>query len=107
MDPRTTPTQLDLKRDEKLTIAWADGHVSVYPIQYLRKRCPCAACKALAEEAAKRPKTSLAVIAKPVDGPIVATGAELVGGYAIRIDWSDQHNSGIYSFAYLREISPA
>jgi len=32
--------------------------------------------------------------------------AELVGGYAMRLDWSDNHGSGIYSFQYLREISP-
>jgi len=32
--------------------------------------------------------------------------AELVGNYALRIDWSDDHGSGIYSFEYLREISP-
>jgi len=30
----------------------------------------------------------------------------MVGNYAIRIDWSDDHGSGIYSFQYLREICP-
>jgi DUF971 family protein len=30
----------------------------------------------------------------------------LVGNYALRIDWSDTHGSGIYSFQYLREICP-
>ena len=34
------------------------------------------------------------------------TIAEMVGNYAIRIDWSDGHASGIYSFQYLRDISP-
>jgi DUF971 family protein len=29
---------------------------------------------------------------------------EPVGGYAVRIDWSDGHGSGIYSFDYLRSI---
>ena len=29
---------------------------------------------------------------------------EPVGGYAIRVDWSDGHGSGIYSFDYLRSI---
>jgi DUF971 family protein len=29
-----------------------------------------------------------------------------VGNYALRIDWSDSHGSGIYSFQYLREICP-
>ena len=39
-------------------------------------------------------------------GEIRALGAEMVGNYAIKIEWSDQHGSGIYSFQYLREISP-
>ncbi|MGN6725766.1 MAG: gamma-butyrobetaine hydroxylase-like domain-containing protein [Tepidisphaeraceae bacterium] len=30
-----------------------------------------------------------------------------MGNYAIRLNWSDKHASGIYSFTYLREISPA
>ncbi|MEI6396113.1 MAG: gamma-butyrobetaine hydroxylase-like domain-containing protein [Verrucomicrobiota bacterium] len=29
---------------------------------------------------------------------------EAVGSYAIQINWSDGHNSGIYSFDHLREI---
>jgi DUF971 family protein len=38
--------------------------------------------------------------------PLAALSAELVGNYALRIDWSDEHGSGIYSFQYLREICP-
>ena len=29
---------------------------------------------------------------------------EAVGHYAIRIEWSDGHNTGIYSFDHLRKI---
>jgi DUF971 family protein len=29
---------------------------------------------------------------------------EQVGHYAIKIDWSDGHNTGIYSFEHLRKI---
>jgi DUF971 family protein len=31
---------------------------------------------------------------------------EPVGNYAIRIQWSDGHGSGIYSFEHLRKICP-
>ena len=31
---------------------------------------------------------------------------EAVGHYAIKIDWSDGHNTGIYSFDHLRKICP-
>ena len=105
MEPRITPVKLDLKRDEKLEIRWQDGHVSVYPIRELRRQCPCAACKTFREEQAKKPRTSLTVFGKATEGPLAATGAELVGGYALRIHWSDDHDSGIYSFEYLRSIS--
>ena len=106
MDARITPIRLDLKKDEKLEIQWQDGHLSTYPVRYLRKHCPCATCKTFREEQASKPRTSLTVFSKPAEGPLAAMGAELVGGYALRIDWSDQHNSGIYSFEFLRSISP-
>lgn len=107
MDPAlTTPLRLDLKRDEKLVIEWQDGHVCTYPLAYLRKNCPCATCKTFREEQSQKPKTRLTVFSKTSEGPLTAKHAELVGGYAIRIEWSDQHDSGIYSFKFLREICP-
>jgi DUF971 family protein len=30
----------------------------------------------------------------------------MVGNYALKIQFSDGHDSGIFSFAYLREICP-
>ncbi|MEO1512284.1 MAG: DUF971 domain-containing protein, partial [Planctomycetota bacterium] len=38
---------------------------------------------------------------------VVANGAELVGNYAIKIHFSDGHNTGLYTWEYLREIDPA
>jgi DUF971 family protein len=100
-----TPTRLDLKKSEKLEIDWADGVRSVYPISFLRGRCPCAQCKE-EREAERKTKPLLRVLAGDHSKPLSAVGAELVGNYAIQIDWSDQHGSGIYSFQYLREIWP-
>lgn len=105
MTPQTTPVKLNLKKDEHLTIEWQDGQVSVYTVSYLRTMCPCAQCKAVRESAAKKPKTSLSILPGNFSNPLAATGAEMVGNYAIRIDWSDDHGSGIYSFQYLREIA--
>ena len=108
MDPRTTPLRLNLKRDENLQIHWQDGHTTTFPIRYLRANCPCAGCKTFREQQAAKPKTRLTVFAdKNVsEGPLTALTAQLVGGYAIQIEWSDHHNSGIYSFQYLRDIDP-
>ena len=33
-------------------------------------------------------------------------GVEPVGNYAIRINWSDGHNSGIYTYDHFRRICP-
>ena len=103
--PQNTPTRLNLKKDEKLEIDWQDGHKSVVPISLLRSLCPCAQCKVLREEQSQR-KSLLRVLPGNYSQPLAATNAELVGNYALRIDWSDQHGSGIYSFDYLRQISP-
>jgi DUF971 family protein len=102
--PQTTPTRLNLKKDEKLEIDWQDGRKSVYPISFLRAMCPCAQCKALREEQ-RQHKTLLRVLPGNHSQPLAALKAELVGKYALRIDWSDQHGSGIYSIDYLRDIS--
>jgi DUF971 family protein len=67
--------------------------------------CPCAQCKVAREEQRQRNRR-LNVLPGNYSQPLSALSAELVGNYAIRIDWSDQHGSGIYSFAYLREICP-
>ncbi|MDO8609672.1 MAG: gamma-butyrobetaine hydroxylase-like domain-containing protein [bacterium] len=29
---------------------------------------------------------------------------ETVGGYAIRVSWKDGHNTGIYSWEYLKKL---
>jgi DUF971 family protein len=48
----------------------------------------------------------LTVFSKTSEGPLTATNAQLVGGYALRVEFSDGHDTGIYSFNYLREICP-
>ncbi|QYU68141.1 DUF971 domain-containing protein [Leptolyngbya sp. 15MV] len=94
---------LDLQRDVGLTVTWADGKRSFYPIAYLRRMSPSADARDLRDKIAKNPLTVL-----PSGGgvPLSAIGAELVGNYAIRIRFSDGHHTGLYSWAYLRQIDP-
>ncbi len=102
----TAPARLDLKKDRGLTIEWADGATSYYPIAYLRKMSPSADQRQLREEMASNPLTVLPASAA-TRGPVTADAAELVGNYAIRIRFSDGHDTGIYSWEYLRRIDPA
>lgn len=98
------PKHLDLQRDKGLAVTWADGAASFFPLAYLRRMSPSAEARELREQMEKNP---LAVLpAGSESGPLRATDAELVGNYALRIIFSDGHKTGLYSWAYLREIDP-
>lgn len=99
------PRHMDLKRDKALTIQWSDGRVSIYPIAYLRKLSPSAEAKELRKEMARNPLTVMPDGGSQ-SGPLTAEGVEMVGNYAVRIRFSDGHHTGLYSWAYLRQIDP-
>jgi len=87
-----------------LTITWADTHCSAYPLRWLRANCPCATCR---EE--RRTAALETDFFKLSSGPLPSTqiaGAELVGNYAIRLQWTDNHDTGIYAFVLLRASCP-
>lgn len=100
------PMHLDLDRRKGLTVQWADGAKSFYPLAYLRRMSPSAEARQLREEMARNPLTVLPTRGGGHDEPLYAEGAELVGNYAVRIRFSDGHSTGIYSWTYLREIDP-
>jgi len=100
-----TPTNLDLKKESAVTIDWSDGGQSVYPIGYLRKMSPSADMRELRKSIARNPLTILPD--STGSGELIATDAELVGNYAIKISFSDGHDTGIYTWDYLRQIDPA
>jgi DUF971 family protein len=106
MSPSTTPIRLNLKKDAQLEIEWQDGLKSIYPIAMLRALCPCALCRQVREEEKGKKKSLLQILPGNYSKPLAVVSAELVGGYALRLEWSDNHGSGIYSFDYLRDISP-
>ena len=107
-DDGVTPVKLDLKKTQGLTVTWSDGRVDGYSLSLLRTMCPCALCRTVRSDpkVTNKPKTSLNILPGNFAAPLSVTHAELVGNYALRIDWSDEHSSGIYSFEYLRSIAP-
>jgi ATP-binding protein involved in chromosome partitioning len=85
------------RADDAVTITWAEDDGGVYPARDLRLACPCAMC---VEETTGRPLLDPATVPPDVHPLRIA----LVGGYAIRIDWSDGHSTGLYTYEYLRAI---
>lgn len=90
---------------EGVEIAWSDGHTSRYTFPYLRDNCPCAVCNDEREK--KEQEKAKGLPALPMfKERVKARAAKAVGSYAIQIDFSDNHATGIYSFDYLGSICP-
>ena len=98
------PAHLELDRARGLHITWADGSRHFYPVAHLRRQSPSADARELREKLAANPLTVLP--ATGAAGPLRAESIELVGNYACRIRFSDGHDTGIYSWRYLRSIAP-
>ncbi|MCI0631439.1 MAG: DUF971 domain-containing protein [Phycisphaerales bacterium] len=103
IDPH--PLHLDLEKERGLTIQWSDGAASFFPVAYLRRMSPSADARTLREQLAANPLTVLPHTSAA--GPLIATNAEFVGNYAIRITFSDGHDTGLFSWKYLRQIDPS
>ena len=86
---------------------WSDGTTSFYSVAYLRKMSPSADARDLRKEMATNPLSVLPASTARQTGPLTAVDAEVVGNYALRIRFSDGHETGLYSWKYLREIDPA
>jgi len=97
------PQHIELRRDECLVIEWKDGSRSTLPIAYLRRMSPSADARTLRESMARNPLTVLPAGAP--GAPLSAVSAELVGHYALRITFSDGHDTGLYTWEYLRTLA--
>lgn len=84
--------------DKTLGIAWDDGASTQYVLRVLRGSCRCASC--VDEITGVR-----IVFPEHIPESIRAVEARAVGRYALQFVWSDGHDSGIYTFEYLRELA--
>jgi DUF971 family protein len=107
IDPKSV--KVNLTSGTGVEIEWKDGHRSSYTFRYLRDACPCALCEDGRKKAGRAAGEAekLAPGALPMFKPATkALAADAVGKYALRFSWNDNHDLGIYSWAYLREVCP-
>ena len=90
------PEAIDLSAAGALRIVWPGGAEATVPAARLRDLCPCAGC---VEEGTGRKILDASTI--PAD--IRPLEIHPVGNYAIQIQWSDGHSTGIYTWQALRE----
>jgi DUF971 family protein len=101
--PRPERVEVDV-RMQRLNIEWADGHVSVFPLDALREACPCAECGGDAIERITQPGF-FDIFRRKNRWQDVRV--ERAGSVGLRITWDDGHSGGIYRWRRLRELQPA
>ena len=93
---RVKPTEIRLRRAEKiLEVAFEDGSRFELAAEYLRVHSPSAELKG--HGPGER---------KIIGGrrPVAIIGLEKVGNYAVRLQFDDLHDTGIYSWETLYEL---
>jgi DUF971 family protein len=90
------PTEIRLKKDSKLLIVtFEDGSEFQYTCEYLRVHSPSAEVKGHGpgQETLQTGKESVGI-----------TAIEPIGRYAVRLKFDDGHDTGLYTWDYLREL---
>jgi DUF971 family protein len=92
------PRQIIEESDSELSINWSDEAETKYNAADLRRACPCAGCinEWTGEKMLK---------AENIEDDLSFSSISIVGRYALNFHFSDGHDTGIFSFDYLRKLS--
>ena len=88
-------------------VQWKDGHRSHWGFPFLRDACPCATCHEEREQSGRapgEPKPAPKQMFPIYTPPARPLSAEAIGRYAVKLKWADGHESGIYSWEFLRRL---
>lgn len=91
------PKKLQLVDNKYLVIEWEDNSELKLSLHKMRMMCPCAICSEL------RLNQGKSYIPFFLTDQIRVSNIEMVGNYAIKIDWKDGHSTGIYEFSSLQK----
>ena len=95
--PAIEPREIQQEGNTGLRITWGDDVVCHYTAPELRRACPCAQCvNEWTGQRTLKPET--------ISDDLTIGDVNVVGRYALNFRWSDGHETGIYSFRYLREL---
>ena len=83
------------KEDKALTVAFDDGRTFVLPAEYLRVYSPSAEVRGHGADERR-------IVAGRAHVAIMKI--EPVGNYAVRLHFDDLHDTGLYTWRYLREL---
>ncbi len=105
----TEPVKVRVHQTEGtgVEIEWRDGHRSNWTFAWLRDACPCATCHEEREATGRKPgqhKPRPAELLPMYQAPARPSAVSPVGRYALKFSWNDGHESGIYSWDYLRRV---
>ena len=92
------PVQIIEENDSEVSIKWSDDAETRYVAAELRRACPCAGC--INEWTGEKMLDDTKI---PDD--VSFRHVSIVGCYALNFHFSDGHDSGIFSFDYLRKLS--
>jgi DUF971 family protein len=85
----------------ELALRWSDGAESYFDLQFLRRACPCASCGGEPDVLGNVIRPEVSYNANSFE----LRAWSLVGGYALQPRWADGHDTGLFSFDYLRRLS--
>ena len=91
------PVQIVEESNSEVSLKWSDDTESNFTAAQLRRACPCAGC---VNEWTGEKMLDPAKIADDLTFNKIA----LVGRYALNFNFSDGHETGIFSFKYLRGV---
>ncbi|WP_148861694.1 gamma-butyrobetaine hydroxylase-like domain-containing protein [Marinobacter fonticola] len=95
-DASTLPSDIRIRRQSRLLqLSYANGDVLELPFELLRVYSPSAEVRGHGTgpgtlQTGKR--------------DVLVTGADMVGNYALKLSFSDGHDSGLFTWSYLQDL---
>ncbi|TFH01556.1 MAG: DUF971 domain-containing protein [Calditrichales bacterium] len=93
------PEKIDRISDTVLSISWQNGEKTICFTKTLRQHCPCATCQE------DRKNQNPLKVMDSGQKEITLNNWRYVGNYAVSLEWSDGHDTGIYTYEFLRQLS--